>query len=149
VTDVAALLKALHFAARKHRDQRRKGRSASPYINHPIAVAELLVRVGGVTDTTTLLGAVLHDTVEDTQTTFEELEAEFGREVRDVVAELTDDKRLPSQERKRLQVERAAAASAAALSVSGNRSVMRASMPCSGGTAAASGSASTYTSDGS
>ena len=104
---IAALLKALHFAANKHRDQRRKGVEASPYINHPIEVAEVLARVGGVTDLVTLQGAVLHDTLEDTKTTPEELEAAFGAEVRRVVEEVTDDKRLPKAERKRLQIEHA------------------------------------------
>jgi guanosine-3',5'-bis(diphosphate) 3'-pyrophosphohydrolase len=104
---IAAVLKALHFAAAKHRDQRRKDVEASPYINHPIEVAELLARVGQVTDPILLQSAVLHDTLEDTKTTPEELEAAFGPEVRRVVEEVTDDKRLPKQERKRLQVEHA------------------------------------------
>lgn len=98
------LLHALHFAADKHRDQRRKGEDASPYINHPIVVAETLARFG-VTDPVTLQAAVLHDTIEDTETTPEELEAEFGAEVRAVVMEVTDDKSLPKRERKALQVE--------------------------------------------
>jgi guanosine-3',5'-bis(diphosphate) 3'-pyrophosphohydrolase len=102
-----ALLGALHFAADKHRDQRRKGAEASPYINHPIEVAEILARVGGVTDLVTLQAAILHDTLEDTQTSAEELEAAFGPEVRAVVEEITDDKRLPKAERKRLQIEHA------------------------------------------
>ena len=105
---VPALLKALHFAADKHRDQRRKDAEASPYINHPIEVAEMLARVGGVTDLVTLQGAILHDTIEDTNTTPEELEAHFGPEVRDVVLEVTDDKTLEKMERKRLQIEHAA-----------------------------------------
>ena len=104
---VTAILKALRFASLKHRDQRRKDADASPYINHPIEVAELLARVGGVTDLVTLQGAILHDTIEDTKTTPEELEAAFGPEVRRVVEEVTDDKRLPKAERKRLQIERA------------------------------------------
>ena len=70
---IALLLKTLHFAANKHRDQRRKDIDASPYINHPIEVAEVLARVGGVTDLVTLQGAILHDTIEDTKTTPEEL----------------------------------------------------------------------------
>jgi len=65
----AALLSALHFAAWKHRDQRRKDVDASPYINHPIEVAEILARVGGVSDVITLQAAILHDTLEDTETT--------------------------------------------------------------------------------
>ena len=104
---LAALLKALHFAADKHRDQRRKDIEAAPYINHPIEVAELLARVGGITDPVVLQAAVLHDTVEDTRTTPEELEREFGPEVRRVVEEVTDDKSLPKADRKRLQIEHA------------------------------------------
>jgi len=104
---VAAILKALHFAADKHRDQRRKDEDASPYINHPIEVAELLARIGGVTDLVTLQGAILHDTIEDTDTSPEELEREFGPEVRRVVEEVTDDKNLPKADRKRLQIEHA------------------------------------------
>ena len=72
------LLAALHFAALKHRGQRRKGMDSSPYINHPIAVAELLARVAGVADVTTLQAAVLHDTLEDTRTTSAELDEHFG-----------------------------------------------------------------------
>lgn len=100
------ILEALLFAARKHRDQRRKDADASPYINHPIEVAELLARTG-VDDLVILKGAVLHDTVEDTETTADEVEGAFGADVRSVVLEVTDDKRLPKAERKRLQIEHA------------------------------------------
>lgn len=101
------LLQAVEFAAHKHRDQRRKDVDASPYINHPIQVAEMIVRVGGVDDTATLMAAILHDTVEDTEATAEEVEDVFGPEVRDLVMEVTDDKSLPKAERKRLQQEHA------------------------------------------
>ena len=101
------LLKAVQFAALKHRDQRRKGKIASPYINHPIAVAHLLAQVGGVRDIVTLVGAVLHDTIEDTETTPDEIEAEFGPDVRELVAEVTDDKSLPKDVRKQLQIDHA------------------------------------------
>jgi (p)ppGpp synthase/HD superfamily hydrolase len=104
---LAPILKALHFAADKHRDQRRKDVEGSPYINHPIEVAELLARVGGVTDLVTLQSAILHDTIEDTKTKPEELEAAFGPEVRRVVEEVTDDKQLLKEERKQLQIEHA------------------------------------------
>jgi (p)ppGpp synthase/HD superfamily hydrolase len=104
---VAAVLAALSFAASKHRDQRRKGVEATPYINHPIEVATLLACVGGITDIALLQAAILHDTLEDTLTTPEELEEHFGREVRQLVQEVTDDKRLPKQERKRLQIAHA------------------------------------------
>jgi (p)ppGpp synthase/HD superfamily hydrolase len=106
-SNLTALLAALHLAADKHRDQRRKSREACPYINHPIEVAEILSRVGGVTDLATLQAAILHDTIEDTQTTGEELESRFGAEVRHLVEEVSDDQRLPKAERKRLQIEHA------------------------------------------
>jgi len=99
------LLRALVFAAKKHRYQRRKGGDQVPYINHPIEVAELLARVGRVDDTATLAAAILHDTIEDTDATPEELDAHFGEEILELVQEVSDDKRLPKQERKRLQIE--------------------------------------------
>ncbi len=108
MSDFAVFLQALHFAASKHSDQRRKGVEASPYINHPIEVAELIARVGQVTDLVVLQSAILHDTIEDTMTTGEELETLFGIEVRRVVEEVTDDKSLPKAERKQLQIEHAA-----------------------------------------
>ena len=105
--DIATLLQATRFAADKHRHKRRKGSDAQPYINHPLEVADLCANIGGVTDISTLVAAVLHDTVEDTKTSPEEVEARFGPEVRALVAEVTDDKNLPKDERKRLQIEHA------------------------------------------
>jgi guanosine-3',5'-bis(diphosphate) 3'-pyrophosphohydrolase len=102
------LLKAIHFAAEKHRDQRRKGATASPYINHPIAVAKTLCEIGGISDVAVLAAAVLHDTVEDTDTSVEELREQFGDEIAQAVSDVSDDKTLPKAERKRLQVENAA-----------------------------------------
>lgn len=101
-------MRALDFAARKHRDQRRKGASAEPYINHPAEVARLVAEATGGLPLVVVLAALLHDTLEDTETTLEELRHEFGPEVAALVAEVTDDKRLLKAERKRLQVERAA-----------------------------------------
>jgi guanosine-3',5'-bis(diphosphate) 3'-pyrophosphohydrolase len=106
--ELTLLLKALAFAAHKHRDQRRKDAEASPYINHPIALADVLVNEGGVTDVEVLCAALLHDTVEDTATTHQELTAAFGVRVARIVAEVTDDEALSKAERKRLQVEHAA-----------------------------------------
>lgn len=103
----SAILAAAHFAADKHRDQRRKGPEKSPYINHPIEVAEVLAGVGGVTEVAVIQAALLHDTVEDTETTHEELLERFGGEVAGLVAEVTDDKSKEKSERKRLQVEHA------------------------------------------
>ncbi len=109
MTDSATIfpvLEALDFAAHKHREQRRKGVEASPYVNHLIEAARLLAE-HGVTDLVTLQAAILHDTIEDTKTTAAELEAEFGPEVRAVVEEVTDDKTLEKRERKRKQIEHA------------------------------------------
>ncbi|XP_072474600.1 guanosine-3',5'-bis(diphosphate) 3'-pyrophosphohydrolase MESH1-like isoform X3 [Notamacropus eugenii] len=113
-SDAALLLEAADFAARKHRKQRRKDPEETPYINHPIGVARILSHEAGVTDITVLQAALLHDTVEDTNTTLEEVEERFGAEVRRVVEEVTDDKELPKLERKRLQVENASRSSRAA-----------------------------------
>jgi len=110
-SELALLLKALAFAAHKHRDQRRKDPEASPYINHPIALADVLVNEGGVSDFEVLCAALLHDTVEDTATTSEELAEAFGPRIAGIVAEVTDDTRLPKAERKRLQIEHARALS--------------------------------------
>ncbi len=98
------LLKALSFAADKHRFQRRKDTEETPYINHPIRVALTLAETGGETNLELLVAAVLHDTIEDTQTTATELEEHFGTTVMNLVLEVTDDKNLSKEERKKLQV---------------------------------------------
>jgi len=108
------MLKAAHFAAHKHREQRRKDVKATPYINHPIGLAAILHDEGGVRDATVLAAALLHDTIEDTETTYDELRGTFGTAVADIVAELTDVKFLRKHTRKRLQVARARRASEAA-----------------------------------
>jgi guanosine-3',5'-bis(diphosphate) 3'-pyrophosphohydrolase len=110
-SDLGLVLRATRFAAQKHRDQRRKDSRGTPYINHPIALAEVLHSDGGVRDSVTIAAALLHDTIEDTRTTYEELRGEFGANVADVVVELTDVKFLGKKSRKRLQVARAGRAS--------------------------------------
>ena len=102
-----AFIKAVAFAAHKHRDQRRKNVDKSPYINHPIALADILANEGGIRDTQILIAAVLHDTLEDTETTVRELEYEFGKNVASIVLEVTDDKSLHKLERKRRQIAHA------------------------------------------
>ncbi|MCL4140705.1 UNVERIFIED_CONTAM: hypothetical protein GTU68_037575 [Idotea baltica] len=91
--DLGSLIKCTNFAAIKHKNQTRKDQERTPYINHPIGVANLLVE-GGISDLIVLQAAILHDTVEDTDTTFDELYLEFGEEVTSVVKEVTDDKLL-------------------------------------------------------
>ena len=109
--ELASIIRALGFAARKHRDQRRKDCAASPYINHPIALIEVLCNEAGITEPAVLCAALLHDTIEDTETTAEELRASFGDAIAGIVAEVTDDKGRSPAERKRSQVEHAAHAS--------------------------------------
>jgi guanosine-3',5'-bis(diphosphate) 3'-pyrophosphohydrolase len=104
---LSLLVSATAFAAQKHRDQRRKDADASPYINHPIALASVLVNEAGIDDVIVVAAALLHDTIEDTATTPAELLETFGERIAGVVGEVTDDKRLPKAERKRLQVEHA------------------------------------------
>ena len=103
----ADLLTAISFAAERHRNQRRKDVDSTPYINHPLQLACLLATDGGVNDVETLIAAVLHDTVEDTQTTNSELVDLFGSTVADIVAQVTDDNSLPKVDRKRRQIEHA------------------------------------------
>jgi guanosine-3',5'-bis(diphosphate) 3'-pyrophosphohydrolase len=104
---VGLILRAMRFSAEKHRDQRRKDSKSSPYINHPIQVAETLWTVGDVHDITLLVASILHDTIEDTDTKPDEIRAEFGEDVLALVLEVTDDKSLPDQVRKQRQVESA------------------------------------------
>ncbi len=98
---------ALRFAAEKHKHHRRKGGRDIPYINHPIGVATLLATIGGVTDVDVLAASLLHDTVEDTDTSPEELERMFGPAIAGLVLEVTDDPQLASVERKATQVREA------------------------------------------
>jgi len=116
-TDLEAILSAVRFAADKHKLQRRKGTEEIPYVNHPLEVADLLWRVGGVRSVPVIVAAILHDTIEDTDATTEEIERLFGPEVRAMVEEVTDDKSLPKLRRKELQVEHAAHKSTGAKAV--------------------------------
>ena len=107
VERVGGILDALQFAAHKHRDQRRKDEEASPYINHPIQVAYILVQAD-VEDPIVLAAALLHDTIEDTKTTHDEIEIVFGHEIANIVSECSDNKSLDKLERKQAQVDKAA-----------------------------------------
>jgi guanosine-3',5'-bis(diphosphate) 3'-pyrophosphohydrolase len=101
------ILAAASFAARKHSTQRRKDMAGTPYINHPLEVAFILAEYGGIDDTAILQAALLHDTLEDTDTIPDEIEERFGRDVLDLVLEVTDDKSLPKQLRKQQQIDHA------------------------------------------
>ena len=107
MNNLSTLLRAASFAAKKHSRQKRKGADEEPYINHPLEVASLLANVGKVEDYNILIAAVLHDTVEDTGVSKEELTELFGEEVCGYVLEVTDDKSLPKHARKQKQIEHA------------------------------------------
>ena len=104
---VLKIARAIHFAALKHTDQRRKGVDAEPYINHLAEVAETLAIHTDGRDPNLIVAGLLHDTLEDTQTTYEELVGGFGHDVADLVKEVTDEKSLSKVERKQLQVANA------------------------------------------
>ena len=106
-SSVRRILAAAQFAASKHSQQKRKGASGEPYINHLIEVAELVASSSNALDTELIIAGFLHDTVEDTGVTLTELTDRFGSDVASLVAEVTDDKSLPDKTRKRLQVETA------------------------------------------
>ncbi len=105
--DLGKIFQAASYAAKKHIGQTRKGKDEAPYINHPLEVVNLLTNVGNVEDANTLIAALLHDTVEDTDATREEIAGQFGEKVASVVMEVTDDKRLTKAERKQAQIEHA------------------------------------------
>ena len=105
--ELSLLVKATAFAAHKHKDQRRKDDASSPYINHPVSLADVLVHEGGVNDLHIIVAALLHDTIEDTETTAEEIGEHFGMTVRSIVEEVTDDKSLGRQACKQMQIDKA------------------------------------------
>lgn len=108
------IARAYALAAERHTDQRRKGAAQEPYINHLCEVAELVAVATGGNDENLIIAAVLHDTIEDTDTSYDEILALFGKDVADLVQEVTDDTSLPSEERKRHQVQGAPRKSARA-----------------------------------
>jgi (p)ppGpp synthase/HD superfamily hydrolase len=112
--DVCKILEAVSFAAEKHQSQTRKDPAMTPYIIHPMRVAKSLLVVGGVRDPDILIAALLHDTVEDTATTFEEIRSAFGPKVEGYLREVTDDKSLEKDVRKQLQIQHAPHKSAGA-----------------------------------
>jgi len=104
---VQRILSAARFAAEKHAQQKRKGATGDPYFNHLLEVAELISATSPDVDVELIMAAFLHDTVEDTGVTLLELEERFGKDVASLVAEVTDDKSLPKETRKMLQVQNA------------------------------------------
>ena len=111
---VKTLVNAAYFAAEKHSQQRRKGVAAEPYINHLLEVAALVANATAEPDVSAVVAALLHDCIEDAGVTKQEIADKFGDEVAGVVSEVTDDKSLKKEERKRLQVVNAPKKSARA-----------------------------------
>jgi (p)ppGpp synthase/HD superfamily hydrolase len=95
---IRPLLEAVAFAARAHQGKLRKD-GATPYVSHVFRVCLVLRHVFGIEDRQALMAAALHDTVEDTDTDFDDLKEAFGDEVASWVAALSKDKRLPDEER--------------------------------------------------
>jgi (p)ppGpp synthase/HD superfamily hydrolase len=102
-----SVLRAADAAARWHVHQRRKGIAQEPYINHLLEVASLVTEATGGSDPNLVVAALLHDAVEDQGVPLEMIAHEFGKQVADLVLEVTDDKSLPKEERKRKQIETA------------------------------------------
>lgn len=115
--DLLLVVRAAAFAAHRHGHQKRKGKDELPYITHPLEVARILIEEAGEGDPVVIAAAILHDTVEDAGVTVLELTERFGSEVAAVVSELTDNKLLPKDERKRLQIVNAPGKSARAAKV--------------------------------
>lgn len=112
--DVILLARALDFAARKHMDQRRKGLAEEPYVNHLAEVARLLAEATCGTDVNLVCAGLLHDTIEDQGVRRDDLAIAFNEDIAALVEEVTDDKSLEKQERKRLAIEKVGAMSARA-----------------------------------
>ena len=104
--EISLLVHAIHFSAIAHSAQRRKDEAKTPYINHPIEVMHILMEAG-ITDVTILCAAVLHDTIEDTGVTYQQLADHFSPQVADMVQECSDDKSLPKEIRKQEQIKHA------------------------------------------
>ena len=104
IAELRRLTKALLFAAEAHRNQRRKGAAQEPYLNHLIEVVDLVVQATGGTDMDMVIAALLHDVVEDTPTTYEDVAASFGERVTELVRENSDNMSLPKAERRRARI---------------------------------------------
>src|SRR6516165_597237 len=104
---LVTVLKAADAAARWHVNQRRKGAAQEPYVTHLLEVAMLVAEATAGADPNLIVAALLHDTIEDQGVTREEIAAQFSDDVADLVVEVTDDKKLPKAERKRLQIKHA------------------------------------------
>lgn len=115
--EIQEICRGIDFAAEKHRLQTRKNAAKTPYISHPLAVTINLMSIGEVRETVTIIGSLLHDTLEDTPTTFEELESKFNKQIATLVLEVSDDKSVAKETRSRMQVINASHKSKAAAQI--------------------------------
>jgi len=107
MSELVSVMRATDAAARWHVHQRRKGAAQEPYINHLLEVARLVTDATDGIIPRVVIAALLHDAIEDQGITAETIASEFGQHVADIVMEVTDDKTLPKDERKRRQIESA------------------------------------------
>ena len=105
--EIYRILQAAEFAAERHQKQNRRNVEKTPYIVHPLRVARHLLMIGHIYDADILMSALLHDTIEDTETSLDEIGRHFGYRVQNLVQEVSDDKTLPKEERKHQQIQNA------------------------------------------
>ncbi len=102
--DAGVVFDALIFGAEKHKAQVRSNLKKTPYIIHPIEVADFVMRIGKVYDKNVLSAALLHDVMDETGTTYEEIENRYGKIVSQYVQEMTVKKELTLKEQKKYQI---------------------------------------------
>jgi (p)ppGpp synthase/HD superfamily hydrolase len=107
MNELISVMRAADAAARWHVHQRRKGSAQEPYINHLLEVASLVTQATDGAEPDVVIAALLHDAIEDQDVTSEMIASGFGKHVADIVMQVTDDRLLPKEERKRLQIETA------------------------------------------
>jgi (p)ppGpp synthase/HD superfamily hydrolase len=107
MSDLHLIFRALSYAAQQHATHKRKGREALPYINHPIKVSTIITQYVPDASNELIAAAVLHDVVEDSETTVEDLKNMFGATIASIVEEVSDDKFLPKKEAKQKQIQNA------------------------------------------
>jgi len=105
--DAEAVLGAAIFATEKHKSQVRSNEKKTPYIIHPIEVADLVMKIGHVYDKDVLITALLHDVMDDTQTTYEQITSLYGTKVSSYLEEMTSKQGLSLKEQKKQQIMQA------------------------------------------
>ncbi|MFZ9848658.1 MAG: HD domain-containing protein [Flavobacteriales bacterium] len=107
MANLQLLFKALNYSAEQHKAQRRKGMESVPYINHPIKVTNIITQFIPDASDDLICAAILHDVVEDTDATIDDIKNKFGDAIASIVQEVTDDKSISKAESRRKQIENA------------------------------------------